>query len=146
MLTIILLVINIIVCILLVTAVLMQKSEGGALGMGGGPSGFMSARGTGDFLTRLTWIFFSIFLVISIALTLLAAADRGGTTAGEGLRVDPAELLRQEQQLRREQQQQAPGGLQAPAPEVGVPTEVPATGAAPLAGPQAAPAPAPEKK
>lgn len=143
MLTIILLVINIIVCILLVTAVLMQKSEGGALGMGGGPSGFMSARGTGDFLTRLTWIFFSIFLVISIALTLLAAADRGGSTAGEGLRLDPAELLKQEQELRKQQQQpQLPGGLDAPAPEVGLPTAIPQTGAAPVA-PET---PAPEKK
>ena len=49
----------------------MQKSEGGALGMGGGPSNFMSARGTGDLLTRITWILFGVFLVISITLTLI---------------------------------------------------------------------------
>ena len=92
-LTIALLCINIVVAALLIGAVLLQKSEGGALGMGGGPSNFMSARGTGDLLTRITWILFSVFLVISIALTIMAAADRE-KAPGSDLKVDPSELLR----------------------------------------------------
>ena len=68
----ILLTIHIIVCVCLIGVVLMQRSEGGALGMGGGPTGFMSARGAGDLLTRVTWILGSIFFVLSLALTLLS--------------------------------------------------------------------------
>jgi preprotein translocase subunit SecG len=93
-LTIALLCLNIVVAGLLTLAVLMQKSEGGALGMGGGPSNFMSARGTGDLLTRITWILFGLFLTISISLTLIAAADRE-PVAGGNIKVDPSELLKQ---------------------------------------------------
>jgi preprotein translocase subunit SecG len=56
--------------------VLLQRSEGGALGMGGGPTGFMTARGAGDLLTRTTWILFGAFLILSVALTLLAGRQR----------------------------------------------------------------------
>jgi len=52
----ILLTFHILVSIALAVVVLLQRSEGGALGMGGGPTGFMSARGAGDLLTRATWI------------------------------------------------------------------------------------------
>ena len=55
MLQTILLVAIIIVAIALTGIVLLQKSEGGALGMGGGPSGFMTARGAGNLLTVTTW-------------------------------------------------------------------------------------------
>jgi preprotein translocase subunit SecG len=92
-LTIALLCINIVVAALLIGAVLLQKSEGGALGMGGGPSNFMSARGTGDLLTRITWILFGAFLVISITLTLIGAASRE-KAPGSNIKVDPSELLR----------------------------------------------------
>jgi preprotein translocase subunit SecG len=76
----ILLTIQIIVAFLLGVAVLLQRSEGGALGMGGGPSGFMTARGQGDLLTRSTWILFSIFLVLCIALTILQGRERAGSS------------------------------------------------------------------
>lgn len=72
----ILLTIHILVCIGLIGVVLLQRSEGGALGMGGGPTGFMTARGAGDLLTRTTWILFTAFLVLSVALTLLAGRQR----------------------------------------------------------------------
>ncbi len=87
-LTIALLCINIVVAALLIGAVLLQKSEGGALGMGGGPSNFMSARGTGDLLTRITWILFGLFLTISITLTLIAAASRA-PAPGSNIKIDP---------------------------------------------------------
>ncbi|NQE61135.1 preprotein translocase subunit SecG [Caulobacter sp. RHG1] len=75
----VLLAINIIVCLGLIGVVLLQRSEGGALGMGGGNSGsFMTARGAGDLLTRITWILFSIFLVISLILTILTGRSNSG--------------------------------------------------------------------
>ncbi|MDH4384142.1 MAG: preprotein translocase subunit SecG [Caulobacter sp.] len=139
MLTIILLCINIFVCTALIGVVLIQKSEGGALGMGGGSSNFMSARGTGDLLTRTTWILFSIFLVISITLTLLAAADRGDDSIGKGLKIDPAKTLQQAPTA-----PSSPAPLQAPAPDV----TLPQGGLAPSSGLLSSTAPelAPEKK
>ena len=91
----ILLVFHIIVCVLLIVTVLMQQSEGGALGMGGGPSGFMTARGAGNLLTRITWVLFTLFLVLSVGLTLLAATQRSASSITGGVeRVDPNSLVR----------------------------------------------------
>jgi len=57
----------------LVGIILIQKSEGGGLGTGGGnPSGLMSARGAADFLTRTTAILATLFVVLSIILAALA--------------------------------------------------------------------------
>jgi preprotein translocase subunit SecG len=63
----------------LVGVVLMQRSEGGGLGMGGSPSGLMSARGAADFMTRLTTILATLFILLSISLAFVAARE-GGTT------------------------------------------------------------------
>ncbi|HEY2050099.1 MAG TPA: preprotein translocase subunit SecG [Caulobacteraceae bacterium] len=71
-----LLTLNIIVCLALIGVVLLQRSEGGALGGGGSPTGLITTRGAGDLLTRTTWILFSLFLVISLALTLLGGRQR----------------------------------------------------------------------
>ena len=68
MLSSLLLVLNILVCIALIGVVLLQRSEGGVLGSGGSPTGLITTRGAGDLLTRTTWILFSTFLVISLAL------------------------------------------------------------------------------
>ena len=73
----ILLTFHILVCIALISVVLLQRSEGGALGMGGGPSGFMTARGAGDLLTRTTWILGSLFFILSFALTMLSGRGAG---------------------------------------------------------------------
>ncbi|GGB86334.1 hypothetical protein GCM10011494_00800 [Novosphingobium endophyticum] len=56
----------------LVGVILMQKSEGGGLGVGGSPSGLMSARGAANFLTRATAILAVLFVVLSIVLAALA--------------------------------------------------------------------------
>jgi preprotein translocase subunit SecG len=61
----------------LVGVILMQRSEGGGLGVGGSQASFMSARGAADFLTRSTAILATIFVVLSIILAALAA---GGTS------------------------------------------------------------------
>lgn len=68
-----LLVVQALVAATMVGAILLQKSEGGGLGMGGSPSGLMSARGAADFLTRLTSILAGVFVTLSIILAILAA-------------------------------------------------------------------------
>ncbi|WP_313806954.1 preprotein translocase subunit SecG [Sphingobium sp.] len=70
-----LLVVQAIVAALLVTVILMQKSEGGGLGVGGSPAGFMSARGAADFLTRSTTILASIFVTLSVVLAVIASVQ-----------------------------------------------------------------------
>jgi preprotein translocase subunit SecG len=71
-----LLVVHAIIAAALVTVILMQRSEGGGLGMGGSPSGLMSARGAADFLTRATGVLATLFVLFSIALAVLAATHR----------------------------------------------------------------------
>ncbi len=91
-----LLTLNVLVCLALIGVVLLQRSEGGAFG-GGNPTGLITARGAGDLLTRTTWILFSLFLALSLALTLLGARERSSTSALKALknlRVDPASLRR----------------------------------------------------
>ena len=71
----ILLVIHLFVAVAMVIVILLQRSEGGALGSLGGGSGsmgFMSARGAGNALTRLTAIFGTIFMITSILLTIIS--------------------------------------------------------------------------
>ena len=65
----------------MVGVILIQKSEGGGLGMGGSPTGFMSARGAADFLTRATSVLAAVFVVHSIVLAALAVK----TSAGQGV-------------------------------------------------------------
>jgi len=65
----------------LVGVILMQRSEGGGLGVGGSPSGLMSARGAADFLTRTTAILAVLFVILSIVLAVLAV----GTTTGRSI-------------------------------------------------------------
>lgn len=80
-----LLVIHIIVATALVGVILMQRSEGGGLASGGNPGGLMSARGAADFLTRMTAILATIFVVLSIALAALASVARAPTTIDTSL-------------------------------------------------------------
>jgi len=58
----------------LVGVILIQKSEGGGLGVGGSPAGFMSARGAADFLTRATSLLAVAFVSLSIVLAALAVS------------------------------------------------------------------------
>jgi preprotein translocase subunit SecG len=60
----------------MVAVILMQRSEGGGLGVGGSPSGLMSARGAADFLTRATAVLAAFFVVLSIVLAGLATIER----------------------------------------------------------------------
>jgi preprotein translocase subunit SecG len=71
-------VVQAIVAVALVAVILMQRSEGGGLGVGGSPSGLMSARGAADLMTRMTAILAGIFVTLSIVLAALAAGTSSG--------------------------------------------------------------------
>lgn len=74
--TIVILIIHLFVAAALVGLVLVQRSEGGALGMGGGSNSLISGRGAADALARLTMVAGAIFFVTSITLTMLAGSAR----------------------------------------------------------------------
>jgi preprotein translocase subunit SecG len=71
-----LLIVQTLVAASLVGTILMQRSEGGGLGVGGSSSGFMTARGAADFLTRTTAVLGGAFIVLSIILAAIAGASR----------------------------------------------------------------------
>lgn len=79
----IILVIFLLVTLAMIGVVLMQRSEGGALGIGGGGGGgggggFLSGRGTANLLTRTTAILAACFMGLSVALTILSGVEREG--------------------------------------------------------------------
>jgi preprotein translocase subunit SecG len=65
----------------LVGVILMQQSEGGGLGVGGSPSGMMSARGVASFMTRATATLATLFVLLSIVLAAIAASTNSNATA-----------------------------------------------------------------
>ena len=71
-----LLIVQTLIATALVAVILMQRSEGGGLGVGGSSSGFMTARGAADFLTRSTAILGGMFIVLSIVMAAIAGANR----------------------------------------------------------------------
>ena len=71
----ILLIINIILALLLVIFVLLQKSEGGALGIGVSQDSFMFSRSAGNFFTKVTAIIATLFIICSLALTIISRSD-----------------------------------------------------------------------
>ena len=71
----ILLTINIILAILLVIVILLQRSEGGALGLGVSQDNFTSSRSAGDFLTKFTSILAVFFIITSIALVSISRVE-----------------------------------------------------------------------
>lgn len=79
----VILVIHLLLAIGLVGVVLLQRSEGGGLGIGGGGGGmggFMTGRATADLLTRTTAILATAFMITSLALAIMAAHDRKAAT------------------------------------------------------------------
>ena len=66
------LILNIILAILLIFTILLQKSEGGALGMGASQDSYISSRSAGSFLTKITAIIATLFIITSISLTIMS--------------------------------------------------------------------------
>jgi preprotein translocase subunit SecG len=77
------LIVNIILAILLVISVLLQKSEGGALGLGASQDSFISSRSASDFLTKTTAIIATLFVVTSILLTIISNKEISSTSVIE---------------------------------------------------------------
>jgi preprotein translocase subunit SecG len=116
----VLIVIHLFVAIALICVVLLQRSEGGALGMGGGGSGLgglFSARGAANTLTRTTIVLGGLFFATSMALTLLSLGNRA-----------PASIV-------------APGAIPGVPGLPGAPPTLPSLPAAPAGQAPAAPAP-----
>jgi preprotein translocase subunit SecG len=116
----VILVIHLLIALALVGVILLQRSEGGALGIGGGGGGgLVSGRAAGNLLTRATAILATVFFVTSLTLAILANQTRQGPSITDGL------------------------DQQAPAAEQPAASPVPATPTAPTA-PAAPAAPAVE--
>lgn len=77
----ILLVLNIILAAILVILVLLQKSEGGALGIGVSQDNFMFSRSAGNFLTKATAIVATLFIICSLGLTIISRGDLAPTSS-----------------------------------------------------------------
>ena len=144
-----LLVLLVLVCIALGAVILLQRSEGGALGMGGGPSGFMTARGAGDLLTRTTAILAAIFFGLCLLLTVLSGRMHAGGSVVDRLKVDSMNP----NDLNRAMRPSGPVSTTAPAPaaaggsaaNIGVVTPAPGAPAAEASPPGASfEAPRPE--
>src|SRR5215213_9389425 len=80
-----LLIVQTLVAASLVAVILMQRSEGGGLGVGGSSAGLMTARGAADFLTRATAVLGGLFIVLSILLAAIAGATREAPTVDTSL-------------------------------------------------------------
>jgi preprotein translocase subunit SecG len=100
-----LLILQTLIAAALVGVILMQRSEGGGLGVGGSSAGFMTARGAADFLTRSTAVLGGVFIILSIVMAAIAGVSRESAKIDTSLATDaPA--------------QQAPAQQPAPAPTV----------------------------
>jgi preprotein translocase subunit SecG len=119
-----LLIVQTLIAVSLIGVILMQRSEGGGLGVGGSSSGFMTARGAADFLTRSTAVLGGLFIVLSIVMAAYAGATREPTKIDTSLANTAAPIQRPAQQ-----QQQAP---RQPAPATN-PQQKPQAPAVPLA-------------
>ncbi|HMN53620.1 MAG TPA: preprotein translocase subunit SecG [Sphingopyxis sp.] len=81
-----LLVVQALIAAVMIGVILMQKSEGGGLGVGGSPAGLLSARGAADFMTRATTVLATLFVGLSIVLAALASVGgAGGSTIDTSL-------------------------------------------------------------
>jgi preprotein translocase subunit SecG len=126
-----LLILQTMVAIALCTVILLQRSEGGGLGVGGSSSGFMTARGAADFLTRATSVLGGLFVILCIALAAVAG------TRNDGLRVDESIANQPVQQSPLSPLE--PGGNPLSAPPAG-PNTAPANNSPLAPAPGAAPA------
>ena len=156
----VLLVAYLLIVIALIAVILLQRSEGGGLGIGGNAGGLMTVRGSANLLTRTTGVLAALFFATAIGLTILAELDRGTdnildqVTAPDG--TQPSTVLDALSQLQGDTSSSAPvttSSSVAPStdPGLALPTTTPSTpapsttpsssSAAPLPSSSAAPAP-----
>tara|TARA_B100001093_G_scaffold379555_1_gene364918 strand:+ start:206 stop:505 length:300 start_codon:yes stop_codon:yes gene_type:complete len=77
----VLLVLNIVFAIILVLLILMQKSEGGALGIGVSQENMMFSKSAGNFMTRATAVIATLFIICSLALTIISRGELTPTSS-----------------------------------------------------------------
>ena len=77
----ILLVVNLVLAVILVLLILVQKSEGGALGIGVSQDNFMLSRSAGNFMSKATAVFATLFIICSLALTIISRAELTPTSS-----------------------------------------------------------------
>lgn len=143
--TTVLLVAYLLIVLAMIAVILLQRSEGGALGIGGGSTGLMTVRGSANLLTRTTAILAALFFATAIGLTVLSEIDRGTRgilqQAADGIGEDveaPTTVLDALNQLQRQTDTSLPLPQTAPT-TAAPPASVPAAGSDPaLAVPQAA--------
>jgi len=82
------LILNIILAILLIVVVLIQKSEGGALGLGASQDSYISSRSAGSFLTKTTAVIAALFIITSISLTIMSKEEFSSTSVLEKIEED----------------------------------------------------------
>ena len=124
----VLIVAYLLIVLAMVTVILLQRSEGGGLGMGSSANSFMSVRGTANMLTRTTAILAALFFAAAIGLTLLNGSNRTSDTILQNAASStnkPTNIL---DELNATQKQNTPA---------------PATGATPAPGASTTPTPAP---
>ena len=87
------LIVDIILAVLLIGSILLQKSEGGALGLGVSQDNFMSSRSASSFLTKATTILATLFIITSISLTIMSRDEFSTTSVLEKVeeKKDPTE-------------------------------------------------------
>ena len=131
------LVLQALVAAAMIGVILMQKSEGGGLGVGGSPAGLLSARGAADFMTRATTILATAFVALSIVLAAMASVGRSGSTIDTSLSKAAQPASAPASSLTGPAQQAPANAATAPASDDPL-----AAAAAAAATPEAAPAPA----
>ena len=110
-----LLIVQSLIAISLIGVILMQRSEGGGLGVGGSSSGFMTARGAADFLTRATSILGGLFIILSIVMAAIAGVTRKPPTLDSSLANTVQSTQPAQQQQPAAQPKQAPANDTQPA-------------------------------
>lgn len=133
----VILTVHLILALLLVGVVLLQRSEGGGLGMGGGGNSVMSGRGAATALSKLTWVFAVCFITTSVTLTWMAAVRANSGSVVDSIAAPATAPAEGEGTT-----MPAPGGNLLPElPSATAPATAPATeGSAPAAPTPTAPA------
>ncbi|QIE47243.1 preprotein translocase subunit SecG [Pseudohalocynthiibacter aestuariivivens] len=91
------LIIHLLLALSLIGAVLLQRSEGGGLGMGGGGGGAAAGRSAGTAMGKLTWILAIAFICTSMALTVIAARNAAGSSVLDRIVDSPAPAAAEEE-------------------------------------------------
>ena len=87
----IILIVNIFLAVILVLIILIQKSEGGALGLGVSQDSFISSRSAGSFLTKATAIIATLFIITSISLTIMSKEEFSSSSVLEKVETEEKE-------------------------------------------------------